>query len=186
VTADSADNASVVLPNGTLGEVEDSEESQEYNGPEIVEAKYGDKDISDTLKKFYMGGLRSLKAIYSLWGDSDSTTAKVLKVTYKSKDSEHVESTEGDAAKKITLPDPVVGPPEKVWAVVWHVTDHAECETFLTEEEAKEKYDELNGGSWAARLYTDEMTCEHEYGSPGDTNWDQCRDMASAKIVDKK
>ena len=58
-------------------------EGQKYSGPVIVEAKYGEKDVRNTLKKYYTGGLRKFKADHTLWGDADASVRKVLRIVYK-------------------------------------------------------------------------------------------------------
>lgn len=43
--------------------------------------------------------------------------------------------------------------PAEKWIVTWHVNDHAEGEVYTNYDDAKAKYDQMNGGSWATRLY---------------------------------
>ena len=124
-----------------------------------------------------------MKSHHAVWGESEP---KALKISYKNKDAEVHESLEGDSTRKITLPEPAEKPPERVWAVVWHVSDHAECETFLIEDEAKAKFDELDNGSWAAMMYDDEMTELHRYSGLGEEHEAQCRDAVVAAINEMK
>ena len=66
------------------------------------------------------------------------------------------------------------------------MSDHAECETFLIEDEAKAKFDELDNGSWAAMMYDDEMTELHRYSGLGEEHEAQCRDAVVAAINEMK
>jgi hypothetical protein len=43
--------------------------------------------------------------------------------------------------------------PSTFFVVCWHVTDHAEGESFITLESADKFYQSKHGGDWAARLY---------------------------------
>eukprot|EP00756_Hemistasia_phaeocysticola_P044383 Hpha_TRINITY_DN18038_c0_g1::TRINITY_DN18038_c0_g1_i1::g.1192::m.1192 len=67
-----------------------------------------------------------------------------------------------------------------VFVVAWHVEDHAEGETFGSEAEARARFGELNGGSWAARLYKTK-TIESEYGSMGSDDWAMLDKWAAAR-----
>merc|ERR1711862_887418 len=79
-------------------------------------------------------------------------------------------------------PGPPGAPPplnqaQALFAVVWHVTDHAEGEWFSTRASAISKFNELKGGPCAARLYFGDKV-ERQYGSKNkrvmpDSNWAQ-------------
>jgi len=57
------------------------------------------------------------------------------------------------------------------WVVAWHVRDHAEGEVFADERSATSKYNKLNGGEWAARLYDGSGNTKKQYGSMGARDW---------------
>ena len=72
------------------------------------------------------------------------------------------------------------------WVVAWHVYDHAEGETFWTEDEARAKFDELNWGPNALRLYknSSQLNATREYHgaySAPFTNWTMLDDWAAAQ-----
>jgi hypothetical protein len=96
-----------------------------------------------------------------------------------------------------------VPPPISLWGVAWLVQDstyepvpspthklttHAEGEAFLTEREAQSKFNELNGGPHALRMYvlkrnTTHMTREYspESGHAFFFNWTMLDDWATAQ-----
>mmetsp|Transcript_54540 Transcript_54540/g.177275 ORF Transcript_54540/g.177275 Transcript_54540/m.177275 type:complete len:709 (+) Transcript_54540:67-2193(+) len=68
--------------------------------------------------------------------------------------------------------------------VAWHVTDHAEGEFFDNLADAQRKYDVLNGGQWAVRLYDEDLKVLSQYGSMGQSKWAQLDDFANTKAKD--
>lgn len=69
-----------------------------------------------------------------------------------------------------TTPLPVS---ECSYVVTWHVEDHAVGQKFATLEEAQNKFEELDRGLWATRLYTPEGEKLMQYGSMALKLWAQ-------------
>ena len=57
------------------------------------------------------------------------------------------------------------------WVVVWHMWDAAEGFAFSSEEAARQTYDTLDGGDYAARMYDTERNIIAQYGVMGENDW---------------
>ena len=66
----------------------------------------------------------------------------------------------------------------QTYAVVWHESDHAEGEIFSDHAAAQLKYDQVDGGNWAGRLYYYLKTADtnlavlQQYGSMSAQDWE--------------
>lgn len=57
------------------------------------------------------------------------------------------------------------------WVVAWHVNDHARGALFCTESSARAKFADMDGGSWATKMYTPSLRSVSQYGWMSDANW---------------
>jgi len=91
--------------------------------------------------------------------------------------SQGVIETEGPAPPDGTTQDatPDATP---VWVVTWHVSDHAEGQVYTDMEAAQHKFNELDGGAWAARLYDKDLVVLQQYGGMGSEEWGQLDEWA--------
>jgi len=68
------------------------------------------------------------------------------------------------------------------YVVDWHVLDHAEGEVFGSLADAQNKYQELAGGAWAARLYDNDLVVMEQYGTMYDEQWEQLDEWANVAL----
>ena len=68
----------------------------------------------------------------------------------------------------------------QTYAVVWHESDHAKGEIFSDHAAAQLKYDQVDGGNWAGRLYyylkaeaaDTKLAVLQQYGSMSAQDWE--------------